>query len=227
MKFTSVLSLFVASASALPTSSETLVALEGRQAGSITRNDLSNGAAGDCPGQIFIFARGSTELGNLGTLGPRVASALESSFGRDGVWIQGVGGAYRATIGDNALPRGTSRAAIGEMTSLFNLANTKCPSAKLVAGGYSQGAALAAATIEDLPSNIRDKIAGTVLFGYTKNLQNRGRIPNYPAERTKVFCNVGDLVCTGSLIVAAPHLAYQSDASGPAPQFLIQRLNAA
>ena len=65
MKFTSVLSLFVASAAALPTSTETLVALEGRQAESITRDDLSNGAAGDCPGQIFIFARGSTELGNL------------------------------------------------------------------------------------------------------------------------------------------------------------------
>lgn len=65
MKFSSVLSLFVASASALPTSSESLVALEGRQIGSITRDDLSDGAAGDCPDQIFIFARGSTELGNL------------------------------------------------------------------------------------------------------------------------------------------------------------------
>lgn len=113
------------------------------------------------------------------------------------------------------------------MLGLFNQANTKCPDATIVAGGYSQGAALAAASIEDLDSGIRDKVAGTVLFGYTKNLQNRGRIPNYPAERTKVFCNVGDLVCTGSLIVAAPHLTYQSDASRAAPQFLIQRVAAA
>ncbi len=113
------------------------------------------------------------------------------------------------------------------MLGLFNDANTKCPNAKIVAGGYSQGAALAAASIEDVSTSIRNKIAGTVLFGYTKNLQNLGRIPNYPAERTKVFCNLGDLVCTGSLIVAAPHLAYQSDASGPAPQFLIQRVAAA
>jgi cutinase len=112
------------------------------------------------------------------------------------------------------------------MIALFNLANTKCPSAKIVAGGYSQGAALAAASIEDLTTSVRNKVVGTVLFGYTKNLQNLGRIPNYPRERTEVFCNVGDLVCTGSLIVAAPHLAYQSDASGPAPQFLIQRVAA-
>jgi cutinase len=225
MKFSAILSFLAASSTALPTSNS-FVALEGRQAGSITRNDLSSGAASACPPVIFIYARGSTELGNLGTLGPRVASALESYYGSNKVWIQGVGGAYDATIGDNLLPRGTSAAAIREMIALFNLANSKCPSAKVVAGGYSQGAALAAASIEDLSTSVRNKVVGTVLFGYTKNLQNLGRIPNYPRERTKVFCNVGDLVCTGSLIVAAPHLAYQSDASGPAPEFLIQRVAA-
>ncbi|KAM0344775.1 hypothetical protein ACHAPU_007149 [Fusarium lateritium] len=223
MKFTTILSFFAATSIALPTS--TPAQLEVRQAGSATRNDLSNGAASACPPVIFIFARGSTESGNLGTLGPRVATALESRYGT-GVWIQGVGGAYRATLGDNALPRGTSTAAIREMIALFNLASTKCPSAKIVSGGYSQGAALAAASIEDLTSAVRAKVVGTILFGYTKNLQNLGRIPNYPAERTKVFCNVGDLVCTGSLVVAAPHLAYQSAASGPGPEFLIQRVDA-
>ncbi|KAM0482152.1 hypothetical protein ACHAP7_004379 [Fusarium lateritium] len=222
MKFTAIISLFAASSAAFPTPSD----VEVRQAGSVTRNDLSNGAASSCPPVIFIYARGSTESGNLGTLGPRVASALESRYGSSGVWIQGVGGAYRATLGDNALPRGTSSAAIAEMIGLFNLASTKCPSAKIVSGGYSQGAALAAASIEDLSTSVRDKVVGTVLFGYTKNLQNAGRIPNYPRERTLVFCNVGDLVCTGSLIVATPHLLYQSDASGPAPEFLIQRVDA-
>ncbi|KAF4996511.1 hypothetical protein FGRMN_4465 [Fusarium graminum] len=224
MKFTTILSFFAATSAALPTS--TLAELEVRQLGSATRNDLSNGASSACPPVIFIFARGSTESGNLGTLGPRVASALEDRYGRTGVWIQGVGGAYRATLGDNALPRGTSSAAIREMIALFSLASTKCPSAKIVSGGYSQGAALAAASIEDLTSAVRNKVVGTILFGYTKNAQNSGRIPNYPAERTKVFCNVGDLVCTGSLIVAAPHLAYQSAASGAGPEFLIQRVDA-
>lgn len=225
MKFNAILSFLAATATALPTANPS-TDIEVRQLGS-TRNDLTNGRASNCAGVIFIYARGSTETGNLGTLGPRMATRLESEYGRGGVWIQGVGGSYRATIGDNALPRGTSSAAIREMVGLFNDANTKCPNAKIIVGGYSQGAALAAASIEDVNTSIRDKIAGTVLFGYTKNLQNRGRIPNYPAERTKVFCNTGDLVCTGSLIVAAPHLAYQSDASGPAPQFLIQRVAAA
>jgi cutinase len=88
--------------------------------------------------------------------------------------VQGVGGRYTASIGDNALPDGTSRAAIAEMTDLFNLANSKCPGAQIVAGGYSQGAALTAATIRDLSSTVRDKIVGVVLFGYTKV---RGYLP--------------------------------------------------
>merc|ERR1712159_557367 len=225
MKFFALTTLLAATASALPTSNPAQE-LEARQLGRTTRDDLINGNSASCADVIFIYARGSTETANLGTLGPSIASNLESAFGKDGVWIQGVGGAYRATLGDNALPRGTSSAAIREMLGLFQQANTKCPDATLIAGGYSQGAALAAASIEDLDSAIRDKIAGTVLFGYTKNLQNRGRIPNYPADRTKVFCNTGDLVCTGSLIVAAPHLAYGPDARGPAPEFLIEKVRA-
>ncbi|EMT74241.1 Cutinase 3 [Fusarium odoratissimum] len=227
MKFSIISTLLAATVSALPAGQDA-AALEARQlGGSITRNDLANGNSGSCPGVIFIYARGSTESGNLGTLGPRVASKLEAKYGKNGVWIQGVGGAYRATLGGNALPRGTSSAAIREMLGHFNDANQKCPDAVLIAGGYSQGAALAAASVTDVDAGIREKIAGVVLFGYTKNLQNRGKIPSYPEDRTKVFCNTGDLVCTGSLIVAAPHLAYQSAASGAAPEFLIQKADAA
>jgi cutinase len=64
MKFTAILSLFAASSAAFPTPN-TPSDLEVRQAGSITRNDLSNGAASSCPPVIFIYARGSTESGNL------------------------------------------------------------------------------------------------------------------------------------------------------------------
>ncbi|KAF4452592.1 cutinase 3 [Fusarium austroafricanum] len=226
MKFSIISTLLAATISALPTGND--AELEARQfGGSITRNDLANGNSGACPGVIFVYARGSTEAGNLGTLGPRVASKLEDKYGRNGVWIQGVGGAYTAGLGTNALPRGASGAAIEEMVKHYQDANRKCPDAAIIAGGYSQGAALAAAATTDVEDSIKSKIAGVVLFGYTKNLQNRGQIPNFPADKTKVFCNTGDLVCTGSLIIAAPHLAYQSAASGAAPEFLIQKADAA
>jgi len=63
------------------------------------------------------------------------------------------------------------------MTNLFQLANSRCPGAKIVAGGYSQGAALTAATISRLSSTIRNQIVGVVLFGYTKVSES-----GYPAK---------------------------------------------
>ncbi|ROT43763.1 fusarium Solani cutinase mutant with Thr 38 replaced By Phe [Sodiomyces alkalinus F11] len=228
MKFFSAVTLLAGLAAALPTAVDVAEdsSLETRQLFGSTSRDLENGNSRNCPPIIFIFARGSTESGNLGTLGGPVGDGLQSTFGRSNVWVQGVGGRYSASLGDNALPRGTSRAAITEMVGLFNMANSKCPNAKIVSGGYSQGAALTAAAIEDVSSAIRNNIVGVVLFGYTKNLQNRGGIPSYPSSNLKVYCNTGDLVCTGSLVVTAAHLTYGSDARRDAPRFLAARINA-
>jgi len=88
----------------------------------------------------------------------------------------------------------------------------------------SQGAALAAAAISDLDATVRNKVVGTVLFGYTKNQQNRGAIPNYPSDRLKVFCATGDLVCTGTLTITAAHLSYGDEARDEAPEFLISKI---
>lgn len=157
-----------------------------------------------------------------GTVGPDLAGALSSRV--RSLWVQGVGGPYDAAIADNTLPRGSSAASIREGVRLINLAASKCPSARIVTAGYSQGAALIAAAISDLNSSVRDRVTGSALFGYTKNRQNNGRIPNYPADRTRVYCNFGDLVCEGQLIVLAPHLAYGPDARGPAAVFLAGRI---
>jgi cutinase len=65
MKFSIAAAFLAATASALPAAQES--ALEARQlfGGSITRNDLTQGSASACPGVIFVYARGSTEAGNL------------------------------------------------------------------------------------------------------------------------------------------------------------------
>jgi len=197
---------------------ETLVA---RQSGS---SELENGSASSCPKAILVFARGSTETGTLGTLGQPLGAALESRYGAANIWVQGVGGPYGATLAGNFQPRGSTSAAIAEMVRLLNLASSKCPNSKIVAGGYSQGAALAAAAISDVTATVRNKIVGTVLFGYTKNQQNNGGIPNYPSSNLKVFCATGDLVCSGTLTITPAHLSYGDEASGEAPQFLISKI---
>ncbi|KAK7215356.1 hypothetical protein V2G26_003359 [Clonostachys chloroleuca] len=218
MKLFAVITLFTALVAGAPLDMENL---ETRQ--SSTSTDLERGSSSNCPSAILIFARGSTEIGNMGSsVGPALSGALSQKV--RGIWVQGVGGPYDAALGDNALPRGSSSRAIAEGVRLFKLAKSKCPNASVVAGGYSQGAALIAAAITDLDSSTRDQVKGAALFGYTQNQQNNGRIPNYPADRTKVYCAVGDLVCEGLLIVAPAHLTYNDEARGEAADFLASKV---
>ena len=81
-----------------------------------------------------------------------------------------------------------------------------------------------AAALTDATATVRNQVVGTVLFGYTQNQQNRGGIPNYPSDRLKVFCAVGDLVCDGTLIITAAHLSYGDEAAGEAPTFLASKI---
>jgi cutinase len=81
-------------------------------------------------------------------------------------------------------------------------------------------------SISKLPENIKSRVAGVVLFGYTKNAQQKSGIPNYPKGRVKVFCSSSDGVCGGSLMVTAGHFSYMGDGSGPkAISFLVGQIN--
>ncbi|VUC31781.1 unnamed protein product [Clonostachys rosea] len=189
-----------------------------------TANDLVDAQGFYCPEAILIFARGSAEQGNMGTLvGPFLAQGLSTQV--KSLWIQGIGGDYTAALEDNFLPEGTSPEAIVEAYKMFNFAHEKCPGSMVLAGGYSQGAALLAATIPTLVAPARQQIKGAVLFGYTLNKRNDGRIPEYPTDQTKVFCNDGDVVCQGILEIKNPHLMYSAAAQGEGAKFLAKKVS--
>lgn len=93
-----------------------------------------NGLTTDpCKALTLIYARGTNEDGNVGTVvGPSLIADLRSSLGTDKVTAQGVD--YAANVLGYLLggdPDGTS-----EMISLVNSTVTKCPSTKIVLGGY-------------------------------------------------------------------------------------------
>lgn len=69
---------------------------------------------------------------------------------------------------------------------------------------HSQGAAIVHRAIEGLNATIRDRIAGVVTFGDTQTAQDGGRILGYPASRTLIICNYGDVICAGALVPVYP-----------------------
>jgi hypothetical protein len=93
--------------------------------------------------------------------------------------VQGID--YPALLSTNFLPGGADLGGIATMRTLLTRAASQCPNSKLLAGGYSQGAALTHRAIEDLPQSVKDRIVGVVTFGDTQNLQDRGQIVSpYP-----------------------------------------------
>ncbi|KAI1495316.1 cutinase 1 [Biscogniauxia mediterranea] len=194
----------------------------------VTRNDLeaaSTNPAVPCPVAIFIYARGSLEPGNMGlSAGPIVAAMLELYYGPSAIWVQGVGGPYKADVLANFQPNGTSQAAIDEAKRLFALANATCPDTPVVAGGYSQGTAVIAGAVAGLDPATQGQVKGVVLFGYTRNQQNDGGIPGFPGDLTEVYCLPLDAVCEGSLFILPSHFMYGVQAAIDAPAFLEDRI---
>ena len=72
----------------------------------------------------------------------------------------------------------------------------------------------------NIDAGIKAKIAGVALFGDTRNQQDKGHIPNFPQEKSKVWCNASDGVCGGALNVNAGHLSYSNTQIKEAANYL-------
>ncbi|KFY47431.1 hypothetical protein V496_10666 [Pseudogymnoascus sp. VKM F-4515 (FW-2607)] len=173
-----------------------------------TRNDLTDGSA--CKAVTVIFARGTTESGNVGTLvGPPFFSALATAIGSENLAVQGV--EYAADIA--GFLAGGDAAGSKKMTELVGQAITQCPDSKVVMSGYSQGGQLVHNAADQLSSDNSAKVDAVVIFGDPNDGDAVGSIP---AENVKVICHDGDNICDGGILVLAPHLTYSMDAAAAA-----------
>lgn len=136
-----------------------------------------------------------------------------------------MGGAYTAGLIPNFLPENTNKESIDAAVDMFKLADECGDETQIVAAGYSQGSAVISGAVQALDDSLRDKVKGVALFGFTRNLQDKGQIPGYPEDQTKVYCAVGDLVCSGTLVITPAHLTYGTDA-GSAADFLAGTVDA-
>ncbi|KAI0391887.1 carbohydrate esterase family 5 protein [Xylariaceae sp. FL0594] len=190
------------------------------QAAGTTANEFLEGG---CRPLIFIYARGSTQDGNIGASpGPQTIDGLKAVLGADNVAAQGV--EYPATLLDNLYPGGCDPDDAKNMRDLIALAATQCPDSKIAVAGYSQGAALVHASIEISTPEIREsRIVAAVTFGDTQKKQDGGKIPGFDEAKTLILCHEGDLVCKGTLIIVDAHHDYD-DLAPQAVEFIAARV---
>jgi len=121
-----------------------------------TANDVTNGV---CAPLTVIFARGTSESGNIGSvIGPPLFKALLSATNNQ-VALQGVN--YAAdTAGDADM--GAEGAP--NLVSLVQQALKQCPSTKIALSGYSQGAMVVHYAVQKSGLPVAD-VGAAVLFG--------------------------------------------------------------
>jgi len=171
----------------------------------------------------LVYARGSTEVSPMGwIIGPGLQSSLKLKI--PGLQVFPV--MYEASLFTNVRLERTDSASMDEGVKAFNKAESAgCQ--VIVAGGYSQGAAVMHNVIQRrLGASTKQKIAGVALFGDTLNTQDSGHIRNFPKERSKVWCNSGDGVCDGGLAVNGAHLSYGAGTISEATNWLMERVSA-
>ncbi|KAF2793091.1 carbohydrate esterase family 5 protein, partial [Melanomma pulvis-pyrius CBS 109.77] len=183
----------------------------------MTQNDIKNGV---CKPMTILFARGTTEGGNVGTLaGPPFFQAVGAAMGAANVAVQGID--YPADIpgflaGGDAGGSKLMAATVGQVMKA-------CPSTNLVMSGYSQGGQLVHNAASMLTPAETAFVKSAVIFGDPDNGKAVGTVS---AADTLVVCHNGDLICAVPALVLAPHLTYAKDA-GTAAAFVVANAGAA
>ncbi|KAJ4400038.1 hypothetical protein N0V91_009013 [Didymella pomorum] len=172
---------------------------------SSTQNDVTNGSG--CKAMTVLFARGTTEIGNMGTVaGPPFVSSLGKMMGgAQNLAVQGI--AYPADV--PGFLAGGDAGGSKLMAQMVGQVMTACPDTALVMAGYSQGGQLVHNAASMLTADQSAFVKSAVIFGDPNNGKAVG---NVGAANTKVICHNGDLICAGQAVILAPHLTYGRDA---------------
>lgn len=228
-----ILSLLAVSAVASPLSIRATTGTTTYTSGN-TANDVTNGV---CAPLTVIFARGTGESGNIGSvIGPPLFAALSKARSKN-VALQGVN--YPADAAGNA-----NLGASGgpTMASLAQQALSQCPTTKIALAGYSQGglvvhyalnsAGLSSSSVsaityfgdpgEFLPTRRwwqPCRISRTNTRPCTED--GTAKSGTVPASKIKEYCASGDGVCERhGFYISSAHLSYGSDATD-ASNFII------
>lgn len=195
-------------------------------------------SAAACPDVEVIFARGTHELPGTGPTGQAFIDALRPQIGERSLEVYPVdypASDQWATGADGV------RDAAARVVSVAK----SCPRAKVILGGYSQGAAVAgfvtSSTVPDgvdpttvpqpLQPAVADHVAAVVLFGLP-NGRAMGFLGQPPVtigalyeNKTRELCAVDDPVCSDGLNFAGHNSAnYVGDLASQGASFAASRI---
>ncbi|KAF2642944.1 cutinase-domain-containing protein [Massarina eburnea CBS 473.64] len=154
-----------------------------------------------CTGLTVIFARGTSEPGNVGIIaGPKMFASLRSKVSA-GVTIQGVD--YPADAAGNANLGASGGPALA---SSIKAAQSQCPETKIVVSGYSQGAMVVHNAFSAQGVSSAD-VVGAVLFGDPLKTQKVGDLAT---DKVKEFCATTDSICGTGGNPQGGHTSYGS-----------------
>lgn len=145
-------------------------------------------AAAPCPDVQVLFARGTDEPPGLGQVGDAFVQGLRDRTGRD-----------IAASAVNYPAHQDIAPGVDDLTGQLESFASRCPSTRIIVGGYSLGAGVTNRVLNDpLPQGVDDRIAAVVLFGNASRLLNVPLAPG-PEFAGKFIdvCNPGDPICSG------------------------------
>lgn len=192
-------------------------------AGVLVASTLAIGAAPpasavECPDAEVVFARGSGEPPGVGGPGQAFVDSLRAQAPGKSIGVYPVNYPATSDFGNKAVFPSTMFDGVHDASSHLVAVAAACPNTKIILGGYSQGAAVAAyTTTSDIPPQVHDHVAGLVLFGKptATMLAQYGAPPANisPAYDGKSLdlCAPGDSICDGSpgtLLSALAHGLY-------------------
>lgn len=204
-------------------------------------------AADPCPDTEVIFARGTGEPPGVGGIGQAFVDAVRAKSGTKSVSVYPVNYQASADFGDGIQFAMTVIDGIRDATNHIQAVAATCPATKMVLGGFSQGAAVAAFTTAadippgvpaafvppPMPPEIADHVAAVALFGKPSNrfLGDAGApqitIGPLYAPKTIDQCASGDTICNGAPPgqPTAAHNSYIANGMvAQAAQFAVGRL---
>jgi cutinase len=183
-------------------------------------------AAPACPDVDVVFARGTFEAPGVGATGQAFVDALNARLAGRTVAVDPVN--YPAS-----LDFGRAVDGVADASSKVEATAANCPNTKIVLGGYSQGAAVAAYTTTDavpdgvalpdgvgpMPPAVAPKVAAVVLFAPPSDgflhLVDRSAPPinigPLYAAKTLQLCADGDPVCAPGGRDRAAHSSYRDN----------------